>query len=69
MQYDLSDIQTVLGAEFNPKAEYRISRHATVLRLKKQGFKQVGELPDFTADQEGTMLIMAKFPESEETTQ
>lgn len=54
------DIKDVLGNKFNSEADYMLSTHRGVTEKVREGWKPVGELPDATTDQQGTMVILER---------
>jgi hypothetical protein len=60
MDYNMEDIKTVLGDKFNPGAEYVLETHRGAAAKKLLDWVVVGEVPDSTDNDQGTMVIMEK---------
>jgi hypothetical protein len=50
-------LKETLGDKFKPEAEYQVVKHQDGPRLRMRGHKQVGEVPDSSPNQDGTMLV------------
>ena len=57
----IDDIKAALGTKYKPDTnEYCIGRHRDVPLRVQSGWKKVGEIPDATPDENGTMLILER---------
>jgi hypothetical protein len=63
MQYTTEILAEHLGKKFNPGAEYIIETHrGAATRVLGGKFKIVGEVPDFSLNEKGTMIVLEVIP-------
>jgi len=64
MQYTAEDIKNALGNDFSQEAynrdRYTIETHTSASRKVVLGWKPIGQIFDFTTNQDGTPIIMEK---------
>lgn len=59
MQYTPEILAEHLGKKYNPDAEYLIETHrGAATRILGGKFKVVGEVPDFSLNEKGTMVVL-----------
>lgn len=64
MDYTEADLKQALGDKFDPEAEYLLETHRGAFNRVSEGYLPVGELPDSTNDQRGTVVIMSRKAKS-----
>jgi hypothetical protein len=61
--YTLDDIKNHLGEKFNPEATYILDTHAGARnRIVAGTHRSVGQVPDSTTNENGTMVVLEKLP-------
>ena len=61
-EYSMEDIKAELGEKFNPTSTYVLHTHrgAQERCLADHSLQMVGQLPDFSLNEEGTMIIVER---------
>ncbi len=60
MQITHDTLKGALGRKYDSSKEYILTRHAEEASYIHRGFTREGEVQDFTSNETGTMLIMAR---------
>ena len=61
MQYTTELLAKHLGKKFNPEAAYLIETHSGAMSRVLEGtHKSVGEVPDFSLNEKGTMVVLER---------
>jgi hypothetical protein len=61
MEYSISHIKQTLGKDYDPESDYMLETHRGAINKVLSGeWEIVGELPDATLNDKGTMVIMKR---------